>query len=76
MKSSARIAVYPGTFDPLTNGHVDIIRRACRIADRLIVETPTRTGLVVVRALSPEPSSVPLARGVLAAAQCRPNPGQ
>jgi len=45
-------------------------------ADRLIVETPTRTGLVVVRALSPEPSSMPLARGVLAAAQCRPNPQQ
>jgi uncharacterized membrane protein len=43
-------------------------------ADRLIVESPTLTGLVVLRALSPEPGSMPLARGVLAAAQCRPNP--
>jgi uncharacterized membrane protein len=43
-------------------------------ADRLIVESPTPTGLVVLRALSPEPGSMPLARGVLAAAQCRPNP--
>jgi uncharacterized membrane protein len=44
-------------------------------ADRLIVESPTPTGLVVLRALSPEPGAMPLARGVLAAAQCRPNPG-
>jgi uncharacterized membrane protein len=43
-------------------------------ADRLIVESPTQTGLVVLRALSPEPSSLPVARGILAAAQCRPNP--
>ena len=43
-------------------------------ADRLIVELPTLTGLVVLRALSPEPSLMPVARGVLAAARCRPNP--
>ena len=45
-------------------------------ADRLIVESPTVRGLVVLRVLSPEPSAMPLARGVLAAAQCRPNPQQ
>lgn len=45
-------------------------------ADRLIVESPTLTGLVVLRALSPEPSAMPLARGILAAAQCRSNPQQ
>ncbi len=32
-----RIAVYPGTFDPLTNGHLDIARRAARLFDTLIV---------------------------------------
>ncbi|KAA0254874.1 MAG: pantetheine-phosphate adenylyltransferase [Acidobacteria bacterium] len=32
-----KIAVYPGSFDPLTNGHVDIIRRSCRIFDRVLV---------------------------------------
>lgn len=32
-----RIAVYPGSFDPLTNGHVDIIRRGARLFDRIIV---------------------------------------
>ena len=43
-------------------------------ADRLIVESPTPVGLIVLRALSPEPSAMALARGVLAAAQCRTNP--
>jgi pantetheine-phosphate adenylyltransferase len=31
------IAVYPGSFDPLTNGHLDIIARGCRLFDRLII---------------------------------------
>ena len=31
------IAVYPGTFDPMTNGHADIVRRAARIFDRVVV---------------------------------------
>ncbi|HXE79343.1 MAG TPA: pantetheine-phosphate adenylyltransferase [Vicinamibacterales bacterium] len=31
------VAVYPGSFDPLTNGHVDIIRRSRRLFDRVIV---------------------------------------
>ena len=32
-----KVAVYPGTFDPVTNGHIDIIKRASRIFDKLIV---------------------------------------
>ena len=32
-----RVAVYPGSFDPLTNGHVDIIRRGARLFDRVVV---------------------------------------
>ncbi len=39
-----RIGVYPGTFDPITNGHVDIIRRALRICDRLIVAVAENIG--------------------------------
>lgn len=35
--SSGRIAIYPGSFDPLTNGHVDIILRGARLFDRIIV---------------------------------------
>lgn len=32
-----KIAIYPGTFDPITLGHIDVIERACRIFDRVIV---------------------------------------
>ena len=32
-----RIGLYPGTFDPITLGHVDIIRRACSLVDRLVI---------------------------------------
>jgi pantetheine-phosphate adenylyltransferase len=32
-----RIAIYPGSFDPLTNGHVDIITRGARLFDRIVV---------------------------------------
>jgi pantetheine-phosphate adenylyltransferase len=32
-----RIAIYPGSFDPLTNGHVDIIQRGSRLFDRIVI---------------------------------------
>lgn len=32
-----RVGLYPGTFDPVTHGHVDIIRRACSLVDRLVI---------------------------------------
>lgn len=34
---SYRVAIYPGTFDPITNGHVDLIIRAARIFERVVV---------------------------------------
>ena len=37
MSRSPRIAVYPGTFDPVTLGHLDVLRRASRLFDRVIV---------------------------------------
>ena len=39
-----RIGVYPGTFDPITNGHLDIIQRAARIFDRVIVGVAVNVG--------------------------------
>lgn len=42
-----RIAVYPGSFDPITNGHLDIIQRASKVFDRVIVaviENPEKKG--------------------------------
>lgn len=32
-----RTVVYPGTFDPITNGHIDLVERACRLFDHVIV---------------------------------------
>ncbi len=39
-------------------------------ADRLIVESPTLTGLIAIRALAPEPGLMPMARSAIAAARC------
>ena len=38
-----RIAIYPGSFDPLTRGHEDVIRRSLALADRLIVAIATNS---------------------------------
>ncbi|MGH9162278.1 MAG: pantetheine-phosphate adenylyltransferase [Vicinamibacteraceae bacterium] len=35
--ASGQLAICPGSFDPLTNGHVDIIRRAARLFDRVVI---------------------------------------
>lgn len=32
-----RVAVYPGSFDPITNGHLDIVRRAAHVFDRVVI---------------------------------------
>ena len=34
-----RIALYPGSFDPVTNGHLDVVRHAVRLCDRLGTST-------------------------------------
>jgi pantetheine-phosphate adenylyltransferase len=39
-----RAGVYPGTFDPVTNGHLDIIARAARVLDRLVVGVAENAG--------------------------------
>src|SRR5690606_41322620 len=36
-----RVGVYPGTFDPITKGHLDIIRRGAKLVDRLVVGVAT-----------------------------------
>jgi len=40
-------------------------------ADRLIVESPTLTGLIAIRALAPEPGLMPMAQRTIAAAKCQ-----
>jgi pantetheine-phosphate adenylyltransferase len=38
------VAVYPGTFDPITNGHSDLVQRACRLFDHVIVAIAANPG--------------------------------
>ncbi|MFO1151994.1 MAG: pantetheine-phosphate adenylyltransferase [Alsobacter sp.] len=40
----SRVAFYAGSFDPVTNGHLDVLRHACRIAERLIVAIGVHPG--------------------------------
>jgi pantetheine-phosphate adenylyltransferase len=39
-----KTALYPGTFDPITNGHIDILKKAIRIFDRIILAVAEETG--------------------------------
>jgi pantetheine-phosphate adenylyltransferase len=39
-----RIAIYPGSFDPLTNGHLDVVQRAAKLFDRVIVAVAKNEG--------------------------------
>ena len=39
-----RIGLYPGTFDPVTNGHIDIIARSARLMDKLVIGVAINTG--------------------------------
>ena len=43
-RSRAHCGVYPGSFDPVTNGHLDIIARAAKLVDRLVVGVAVNAG--------------------------------
>jgi pantetheine-phosphate adenylyltransferase len=40
----ARTALFPGSFDPVTNGHIDLVRQSARLADRLVLAVGTHPG--------------------------------
>jgi pantetheine-phosphate adenylyltransferase len=40
----ARTALYAGSFDPVTNGHLDVLKGACRLADRIVIAIGTHPG--------------------------------
>lgn len=44
VSDGGRIGIYPGTFDPITNGHMDIIRRAAKTVDHLVVAVAQNAG--------------------------------
>ncbi len=39
-----RVGIYPGTFDPVTNGHIDVISRAARLLDKLVIGVAVNAG--------------------------------
>ena len=39
-----RIGLYPGSFDPITNGHIDIIKRSLRVVDKLVIGIAVNVG--------------------------------
>src|ERR671929_1720301 len=41
----ARAALYAGSFDPVTNGHIDVVHQAARLVDRLVLAAPVPAGL-------------------------------
>jgi pantetheine-phosphate adenylyltransferase len=43
-KKTLRVGLYPGTFDPITNGHLDIISRATKLVDKLVVGVASNIG--------------------------------
>lgn len=42
--ASDRVGVYPGTFDPVTSGHMEVVRRSLRLVDRLVIGPATNIG--------------------------------
>jgi pantetheine-phosphate adenylyltransferase len=68
-QTSYRTAIYPGTFDPITNGHLDIIGRAARMFTRLVVGVAVNAGK---GPLLPLDERVALVRAELEAVNNRP----
>jgi pantetheine-phosphate adenylyltransferase len=58
-----RNAMYPGTFDPITNGHHDLVRRAAQVFDRVVVAIAANPGKTPLFSLE---ERIALARAVLA----------
>ena len=59
-----RIGVFPGTFDPITLGHMDIIRRGAKLVDRLVVGVTTN---IAKSPLFDDEERIEMVRGEVAA---------
>ena len=69
-----RTVLYPGSFDPVTNGHVDVIRRASAIFDRVVVAVAhnseknalftTDERIELIRKACPELSNIEVSMGI------------
>ena len=70
-----RTALFPGSFDPVTNGHLDVVQQAARLADRLLLAIGTHPGktplfTVEERLAMLEETCAPIARAAGCALKC------
>lgn len=72
LSQQGRIAVYPGTFDPVTNGHMDIIARSALLVDHLVVAVAVNAGKGPIFSL---PERVAMVEAEIAALAGRPGLG-
>ncbi|MBN9555794.1 MAG: pantetheine-phosphate adenylyltransferase, partial [Alphaproteobacteria bacterium] len=68
MSTKARVGLYPGTFDPVTLGHLDIIKRAVKLVDHLVIGVATNASKAPLFSLEErkamlEREAAPLAKG-------------
>ena len=71
-----RTALFPGSFDPVTNGHLDLVRQAARLADRLVLAIGTHPGKAPLFAAEERRAMIEKTCGALPARQpaARPAP--
>jgi pantetheine-phosphate adenylyltransferase len=65
----SRTAFYPGSFDPITNGHVDVIAGACRLCDRLVLAIGVHPGKAPIFSADERAALLREVAGPIAAAQ-------
>ena len=66
-RNRPHVGLYPGTFDPVTNGHIDIIARACQVVDRLVIGVAENAGKGPIFPLQERVELVGEETGVIAA---------
>ncbi len=53
-----KIAIYPGTFDPMTNGHIDIVKRSLKIVDKLIISVADNVNKIALLSIEERKSII------------------
>ncbi len=64
-----RTALYAGSFDPVTNGHLDVVRQACRLTDRLVLAIGVHPGKAPLFSAEERAELLRLTCGPMAAAE-------
>ena len=53
-----KIAIYPGTFDPMTNGHIDIVKRSLKIVNKLIISVADNVNKIALLSIEERKSII------------------